>query len=73
MLGVCVGGYRSHAPSLQPYVWLYVRPYVLQVKDGMLVALLRHDQRVLTDGALPPQVEDMDELAEYAELEAATT
>uniref|UniRef100_A0A7S0HSH5 Tubulin--tyrosine ligase-like protein 5 n=1 Tax=Phaeocystis antarctica TaxID=33657 RepID=A0A7S0HSH5_9EUKA len=42
-----------------------------KVKDGMLVAMLRHDERILSEGVLPPQLEDMDTLAAAAELEVA--
>ena len=42
-----------------------------KVKDGMLVAMLRHDERILSEGVLPPQLEDMDALAAAAELEGA--
>ena len=40
-----------------------------KVKDGMLVAMMRHDERILSEGVLPPQLEDMDALAAAAELE----
>ena len=40
-----------------------------KVKDGMLVAMMRHDERILSEGVLPPQLEGMDALAAAAELE----